>query len=230
MLLETHPEQVGTLEVVASGIDRSITPSIVLKVAEGYRAYREMVIFGSVRILLAYLDGQGQKLPDFQKETNVWLANEPMHLESVSGPFRNMGGQLVSEPQIKRLIHRIEEGQVDSWKAIHDQYATWWEEYPRVKATVALQTLQKLLRTAQLDVVQWEYLIDRFLILCDQNALEVYRSRKKDFEDPFRKMVYRNEEEMDAVLGKPEDNSFIKQSRSDMEKLKELARRFSPWV
>jgi uncharacterized protein YlbG (UPF0298 family) len=57
----------------------------------------------------------------------------------------------------------------------------------------------------------------------------VYRSRKKDFEDPFRKMVYRNEEEMDAVLGKPEDNSFVKQSRSEMEKLKELARRFSPW-
>lgn len=230
MLLETHPEQVGTLEVVASGIDRSITPSIVLKVAEGYRAYREMVIFGSVRILLTYLERQGQKLPEFQEETTAWLANKPMHFESVSGPFRNMGGQLVSEPQIKRLIHRIEEGQVDSWQAIHDQYAIWWEEYPRVKATVALQTLQKLLRTTQLDVIQWEYLIDRFLILCDQNALEVYRSRKKDFEDPFRKMVYRNDEEMEAVLGKPEDNSFIKQSRSDMEKLKELARRFSPWV
>jgi uncharacterized protein YlbG (UPF0298 family) len=68
------------------------------------------------------------------------------------------------------------------------------------------------------------------MVLCDQNAQEIYRSRKKDYEDSFRKIVYRNAEEMEAVLGRPEDNSFVKSSKASMAAAKELARRFSPWT
>jgi hypothetical protein len=42
--------------------------------------------------------------------------------------------------------------------------------------------------------------------------------------------VYRNAEEMEAVLGRPEDNDFVKKSRAKMELEKELARRFSTWT
>lgn len=229
LLLETHPEQVGALEVLATGIERSHTPALVLKVAEGYRAYKEMLIFGCMRILLSYFEQEAVSLSQFQSDITKKLSEEPLFRQSVVGPFRNMGGQLVSEPLIIQLMQRIEEGVYSSWDEIHAQYDLWWDAYPLVKATVALQSLQRLMQTVVLQESQWSYLITRFMTLCDQNAQEVYRSRKKDYEDPFRKIVYRNPEEMTAVLGRPEDNSFVQESRVAMEHLKELAQRFSTW-
>ncbi|MFA6646044.1 MAG: DUF4954 family protein [Sphaerochaetaceae bacterium] len=230
ILLETHPEQVADLIVLATGIERSAVPALVLKVAEGYRGYREMLIFGTMKILLEYVNQHKLSVYSFQQETNIWLQESFRNREAVSGPFKNMGGQLVSEPQILRLIQQVEGQQLKSWQAIHDQYDSWWGEYPRVKAIVALQVLQQLLRVAQLEEEQWNYAIQQFLLLCEQNAIEVVRSRQKDFEEPFSKIVYRNDEEVKAVLGSLEDNSFVKESRITMEHLKELARHFATWL
>lgn len=229
ILLETHPEQVGNLEILATGIERSHNPSLIIKVAEGYRAYREMLIFGCMRIILKHCLAHELTVPVFQQSVMERLKSETSFSEVVAGPFKNMGGQLVAESLIHNLVHRIEEGEINSWEEIHRQYDCWWADYPMIKATVALQTLQRLLQTVELDADHWKDLIDRFLVLCDQNALEVYRSRKKDYDDSFRKVVYRNDEEMEAVLGRPEENSFVKESRQTMDYAKELARRFSPW-
>ena len=38
-------------------------------------------------------------------------------------------------------------------------------------------------------------------------------SREKDYTDFFRKTVYRNDEEMTAVLGTIEDNSFLQEMK-----------------
>ena len=39
-----------------------------------------------------------------------------------------------------------------------------------------------------------------------------------DYENPFRRATYRNEDEMTAAIGRVEDNSFVKQVASDTEK------------
>ena len=44
---------------------------------------------------------------------------------------------------------------------------------------------------------------------------QVYSSRQKDFENPFRMATYRNKEEMTASIGTIEDNSFIRQVRKE---------------
>jgi hypothetical protein len=48
----------------------------------------------------------------------------------------------------------------------------------------------------------------------------IYDSRAKDYSNPFRKMVYDNNREMNKVLGKLEDNSFIQQQFADLEAMK----------
>ncbi len=48
----------------------------------------------------------------------------------------------------------------------------------------------------------------------------IYDSRAKDYSNPFRKMAYDNEEEMNAVVGKLEDNSFINDQKQDLEKFR----------
>jgi len=41
-------------------------------------------------------------------------------------------------------------------------------------------------------------------------AKGIYDSKAKDYSNPYRKMVYETTAEMNAVVGKLEDNSFIK--------------------
>lgn len=49
--------------------------------------------------------------------------------------------------------------------------------------------------------------------VCEQ----VYKSRKKDYENVIRNSTFRNLEERDAVNGKLDDNSFVKQIRKETE-------------
>ena len=44
---------------------------------------------------------------------------------------------------------------------------------------------------------------------------QVYLSRKKDHDNPFRSATCRNEEEVMAVYGTPEDNNFVRQVREE---------------
>ena len=46
----------------------------------------------------------------------------------------------------------------------------------------------------------------------------IYKSRAKDYENPFRRMVYADEKELETVIGKLQDNGFIRQEHDDLNK------------
>ena len=48
----------------------------------------------------------------------------------------------------------------------------------------------------------------------------IYDSRAKDYHNEFRKMVYETQEQMNKVLGKLDENSFIKQQREEFQQFK----------
>ena len=48
----------------------------------------------------------------------------------------------------------------------------------------------------------------------------IFDSRAKDYSSPFRKMVYDTNEEMNKVMGRLEDNSFIQQQLADFEEMR----------
>jgi hypothetical protein len=58
----------------------------------------------------------------------------------------------------------------------------------------------------------------------------IYDSRAKDYHNDFRRMVYGSQEEMDKVLGKLGDNSFIHDQQADFAQFKKnvalVSRRF----
>ena len=43
----------------------------------------------------------------------------------------------------------------------------------------------------------------------------IFESRAKDYSNPFRKMVYDTEKEMEKVVGKLTDNVFIKEQQAE---------------
>jgi hypothetical protein len=48
----------------------------------------------------------------------------------------------------------------------------------------------------------------------------IYESRAKDYRNPFRKMVYSNSKEMNQIVGRLEDNSFIQEQMRQLEEFK----------
>ena len=227
LLLETHPEQVDNLRVCAPNIERSGNDALVLKASEGYQAYKEMIVFGAMRALLTYFSQDNLSLEQFQDETISWLQSSRINRLAVMNPFVNLGGMPVSEHLIIDLINQVEEGKIVGWDELHNHVDSWADQYDKVKAIISLQSLQKLTRVATLEKENWDYLLRYFIQLCDSYEKEVLKSRKKDFENPFSKMVYRNNKEMEAVLGSVEQNSFIISTRQKMEELRQLARSFA---
>ncbi|MDD3996489.1 MAG: DUF4954 family protein [Sphaerochaetaceae bacterium] len=228
-LLEQHRESF-TLEVTATGLERSSTPTRIIKAVEAYHAYKEMLLFASVRLVLSFAAGQEEckSVSDVCRSLKVWAVQESCACDALCGPFVNAGGQVVSEKQVLRLIDGIVSGQIDSWQAVHDTYDRWAMQYPKIKTYYALEVLERLYGRT-LDEQTWKQALAAFVTLCNQNANEVLKTRKKDFEESFRHCTYRNQDEMDAVLGKPEDVSFVKESRKRMDYLIAQASQYGTW-
>ena len=55
--------------------------------------------------------------------------------------------------------------------------------------------------------------------ICEQ----VYLTRKKDYDDAFRSITFRNAAEMQSVLGTAEENGFVKQVRTATAAYRQLA-------
>src|SRR5690606_41783220 len=50
---------------------------------------------------------------------------------------------------------------------------------------------------------------------------QIAGSREKDYTNPFRKMVYANEQEMDIVVGSLKDNAFINKQAQECAAMEE---------
>ena len=76
------------------------------------------------------------------------------------------------------------------------------------------------MKSAEFDKNYFKNLL-RFLV-STQEKLEnlIHTSREKDYSNPFRKMIYENEAEMNKVLGSMDDNAFIREQKEKTAHLK----------
>ena len=63
-------------------------------------------------------------------------------------------------------------------------------------------------------------LLQQFVVTRSWMCKGIYDSRAKDYSNPFRKMVYETNAEMNKVLGRLEENSFIQQQIGALDELK----------
>jgi len=78
-----------------------------------------------------------------------------------------------------------------------------------------------LLGTNTLAPALWNAALDEAVRIQEYVRDQVYATRKKDYDNPFRKITFRNAEEMKAVLGTAEENGFVKQVRQETEAFKQ---------
>jgi hypothetical protein len=183
---------------------------MVEKPGRGWRFYRDFSRYFAVKTLVdALIEEGGANLPALAAKAAA-LGKEPCHQAWV-----NLGGQIVPKAEVERLKADIVSGTLNTWAEVHARYDELWKAYPRQKQRYALHVLESLYGKApsSFSKSEWAGIVkeasETFAYICEA----AFSSRKKDYEDPFRIMAYDDEAEMIAVLGRYDDNSFLRDLR-----------------
>ena len=136
----------------------------------------------------------------------------------------NLGGQLIPAEDIEELKADIKSGTINTWDAVHQRCDQLWERYPLEKQRHAFATLLRLLGADALTPDLWNAALDEVVRIQQYVRDQVYATRKKDYDNPFRRTTFATPAETEAVMGTAEDNSFVKQIRQETEAFADLVK------
>ena len=211
-LLRDEPSKAEALEIVAEGWENSDRKVRLVKVAQAWAMYRELIGYHAANQLLRFI--REESVDRFDELLKLIPASLPLQ------PWVNVGGQLIRESQLEQLNTQIHSGKVRSWDQVHLWYVRQGEQYAFDKLVNALAALKAvtgftLRRGGAAGLSQ---LLQDSVATKEKITGEIYASRAKDYSNPFRKMVYDSPEEMNAVVGRLQDNSFIRQEKESLKR------------
>ncbi|HEV9038467.1 MAG TPA: DUF4954 family protein [Puia sp.] len=213
-LLEHSPGEADKLEILADAMENSDRKVRLVKVAQAWSLFRELIAHHASNQLLRCIADKDHEIRSYAELLKALPSNGSMH------PWVNAGGQLIRQPELDKLIAQIHNGKIKTWQSVHEWYVRQGQQYPADKLTHALAALKTAtgvsLRRDGPKVLG--HLLRQSVALKEQLTKEIYGSRSKDYSNPFRKMVYESPEEMNAVMGRLSDNSFIKQEKEATKK------------
>lgn len=201
-LLINQPEYVDSLEVFGEGMEKGKRKVRILKPRKAYNAYGEMILYYAVKNIIHYL---GEN-----KENSIEKLNNMFEGKRLR-EWINLGGQMMPNEYVEQLRNDINEGVLNTWDEIHQRYNELWENYQQEKLRHSYLSLLYLLQTDNLSQEAWNETLDKAVEIQQFICNQVYESRKKDYENPYRNATFRNEEEKIAVIGTIDETSFVKQ-------------------
>ena len=105
---------------------------------------------------------------------------------------------------------------------MHDFYRQQGAAYDTDKLHHAYTSLLEILNITpkQFTPALFKQLLQQALDTKEWMCKGIYNARAKDYSNPFRKMVYQTNEEMNKVIGRLEDNSFIQEQLAELDDMK----------
>jgi hypothetical protein len=133
--------------------------------------------------------------------------------------WENLGGQIVPEPVLQEILTGITTGSLASWGQVHEAYQAASKQYPLQRRTHALfcALLTRGGELSELDGAALGGMLQESIAVARELLERAYASRSKDFTNPMRQTTFRNQREMQAVWGKVEEISFLKEYRAEVE-------------
>jgi hypothetical protein len=134
----------------------------------------------------------------------------------------NIGSQLIRKSAIKKLREAINGGKIKSWDDVHGFYIEEGNKYEQDKLQHAYTSLLEILgiTARQFTPELFKNLMQKRVTTRTWMCSGIYEARAKDYSNPFRKMVYETNEEMNKVMGRLEDNSFIQDQIAELDYMK----------
>ncbi len=183
------------------------------KPARGWKHYRDFCAYFAVKTLVDFLRADTRtSLPSFLKGV------ESLHSTENAEQWVNCGGQVIAKKDLDALKADLKSG-IPRRAGTRCMLATT-SSGPAIRrrrpaTPSSCSSRRSQLEIGSMDAGGWKSLLrttrDTFASVCDS----AYSSRRKDYEDPYRRMLYESDEEMIAVLGRVEDNSFLKDFRKE---------------
>lgn len=209
-LLDSKDKVIAELEIIADGFENARRKTIITKVQQAYDLFKMMIKYYGIIHLINVIKETG--ISDFNTLATILPANAQRET------WLNIGGQLVPEKEADKLRINVKGEIITSWDGLHDWYAEQGVLYPEQKTQHALASLQEItgLHLQQLSAPQLKELLEEAITTRQWMVDAIYTSRAKDYSNPYRKMVYDNDKEMEKVVGSLDKNSFIKQQRAEL--------------
>ena len=207
--LHQNPEEEFTLD---DSICQRKFGAVIYKPVQAYKMYRKVVKYYATRTLMEFCESLNQEMLTFDLVARIRTL--PLYTE-----WENVGGQIIPSAKIQELFDSIKDGSINTWAEVHEFYKLCSCAYDQYKVRYALYLLEQLYSRPIED-----FSVDLYRNITDDVSIVAYdiynaslKSREKDYTDYYRNMVYRSDEEMDAVIGPLEDNAFLRQLRTDTE-------------
>ncbi|MBM3416346.1 MAG: DUF4954 family protein [Bacteroidetes bacterium] len=208
-VLENRSAEINKLEIPAEGFENSNRKVLLQKIPEAYRLFKEMIIYYGITELVQMIE---------RRKISTWTKlQQALPGKTERTVWKNAGGLLITESAVQTLVKNIRSGKICDWDAVHEYYIKKSRDYPNDKFRHAWASLLEVLNTSPSGFTKKLFiqLLLQSVATKERMTGAIYDSRAKDYSNPFRQMVYETEEEMEKVLGKLSDNSFINQQQEE---------------
>ena len=187
-------------ELLLKNVENSNRKVVLRKSKEAYQLFQRLIRYYAATQML-----------DCIGKTSIDSLFEQLQQSHSRKSFVNIGSQLIPEEEVQTLLDDIKSDELNSWTAIHERYHQLSDRYTEDKFSHSIACLAELTGSKS-QVWREDFIKDLFHEAVETKRWmrdEIERTRAKDYESTFRKMVYNSDEEMDMVVGKLADNSFI---------------------
>ncbi|GAB2823206.1 DUF4954 family protein [Ferruginibacter profundus] len=211
-----HPDAEGSAEI--TGWENTHRKTKILKIPQAVLLYKELIQhYGVMELLLHLQQNKFTGFDAFKKSLSAKIQRSQ---------WLNIGGQLIQKTAVETVKRNIKSGKVKSWDELHDFYRQQGNAYTNDKLNHAYTSLLEILHITpkQFTPALFKQLLQQALVTKEWMCKGIFDSRAKDYGNAFKKMVYDTNEEMNNVVGRLEDNSFIQHQLGELDEMKKQVR------
>ncbi|MCC6256728.1 MAG: DUF4954 family protein [Chitinophagaceae bacterium] len=190
----------------------------IIKVNKSITLFSQLIsYYGTMDLIRHFTRHKFSDFTSFKKSLTAKISRDK---------WINTGGQLIREEEIKKFRHSVKTGKINSWDDVHNFYREQGTTYHSDRLNHAYTSLLEIknITPRQFTASLFSTYMMEAIATKKQMTKGIYDSREKDYSNPFRKMVYDTQKEMDSVIGKFEENSFIQQQLKEQDDLNKTVR------
>jgi hypothetical protein len=193
--------------------------AVIYKPVHAYKEYRKIVKYFAVSVLTDYCSTR--HISSLSQSELERIEQMPLFTS-----WLNVGGQVIPEEKIEELFEQIKQQSIVSWDAVHAYYDQCDRAYLSYKTTYAVYLLEQLYSRPIGDFTPAVYadILGDVTAVSDELYQSAFSSREKDYNDFFRTITFRNQDEMAAVFGTINQNEFLQELKPETEEFNRCIR------
>ncbi len=201
-------------EAEVSGWENTGRKTIITKIPQATNTFKQVINLYACTLFLQHIaENKFSDFDSFKKSLKTKLSRSN---------WLNIGGQLIKEEEMLRLKKQIKSNKIKTWDEVHNFYHEQGNQYFADNLQHGYTSLLELhkITSRQFTTEFFNTLLGEMLQTKEWMVKGIYEARAKDYSNPYRKMVYENDEEMQKVIGRLEDNGFIQDQMKELDLLK----------